>query len=400
MKKILVFTAGFGEGHNTAARNIRDAIEMVAPDEARVEILDLFDECYGKFNDWMRKAYLTAINRAPRVWGKIYDLMDNTGVVKQNLSMLKKMRGTMSDLLLRVQPDAVVSTYPAYNYLIDSIFQEGRQRQFSQITVVTDSITINSVWHRCGSDYFLVPNEPTAEVMIRAGVEEERIKVFGFPVTPQFCDPQMQGQRLPPSAQEPRRVLYMVNSGKKEAHRIVRKLLKEPSLHLTVTAGRDTALRQRIDHEIKDHCDRASVLGWTNKMPELLMSHHLVISKAGGATVQEAIAARTPMIISQVVPGQEEGNARLLLEQQAAILAPDADAVVDAVQDIFAKDNRAWHGFYEQISKLSRPSASLDIARFILEKALPDNTPPRTLPAFDRQQEGSASSQSGLLLCD
>ena len=42
------------------------------------------------------------------------------------------------------------------------------------------------------------------------------------------------------------------------------------------------------------------------------MTHHLVISKAGGATVQEAIAARCPMIVNQVIPGQEEGNARLI----------------------------------------------------------------------------------------
>ncbi|MBV9300036.1 MAG: diacylglycerol kinase, partial [Verrucomicrobia bacterium] len=46
MKKILIFTAGFGEGHNTAARNIRDAVEHIAPDEAKVEVLDLFDACY------------------------------------------------------------------------------------------------------------------------------------------------------------------------------------------------------------------------------------------------------------------------------------------------------------------------------------------------------------------
>ena len=46
-------------------------------------------------------------------------------------------------------------------------------------------------------------------------------------------------------------------------------------------------------------------------MPELMMSNHLVISKAGSAIVQEAIAARCPMIINQVIPGQEEGNAEL-----------------------------------------------------------------------------------------
>ena len=31
MKRILILTAGFGEGHNAAARNIRDALEQIAP---------------------------------------------------------------------------------------------------------------------------------------------------------------------------------------------------------------------------------------------------------------------------------------------------------------------------------------------------------------------------------
>jgi UDP-N-acetylglucosamine:LPS N-acetylglucosamine transferase len=35
-----------------------------------------------------------------------------------------------------------------------------------------------------------------------------------------------------------------------------------------------------------------------------MLESHLLISKAGGATVQETIAAKCPMIISQVVPGR------------------------------------------------------------------------------------------------
>ena len=99
MKKILIFTAGFGEGHNTAARNIRDALEHIAPDEAKVEVLDLFDTCYGKLNDWVRKAYITAINRTPRVWGKIYNVIDGTQFVEANMVILAKMKRAMSDVL-------------------------------------------------------------------------------------------------------------------------------------------------------------------------------------------------------------------------------------------------------------------------------------------------------------
>jgi len=108
MKKILIFTAGFGEGHNTAARNIRDALERVAPDEVSVQVVDLFDRCYGKLNEFLRKAYIAAINRTPRVWGKIYSVIDGTQFVESNMVMLAKMKRSMTDLLSQIEPDAIV----------------------------------------------------------------------------------------------------------------------------------------------------------------------------------------------------------------------------------------------------------------------------------------------------
>jgi len=289
MKKILIFTAGFGEGHNTAARNIRDAVEHIAADEAKVEVLDLFDSCYGKLNDWVRKAYIAAINRTPRVWGKIYSVIDGTQFVESNMAMLAKMKRAMSDLLTELDPDAVVSTYPIYNYVIDAIYSDGRPKTFSQITVITDSITVNSIWYRCASDCFLVANDDTANVLRNAGVPEQQIRIFGFPVTYRFAE--LKDTRYLNTEKEPRRVLYLINSGKKEAPALVRRLCERTDIRLTINVGRDRALRREIENEVKVPAHPVEILGWTNRMPELLTNHHLVITKAGGATVQEAIAA-------------------------------------------------------------------------------------------------------------
>src|SRR6202043_244856 len=229
------------------------------------------------------------------------------------------------------------STYPIYNYVIDAINAEGRPKSFSQITVITDSITVNSIWYRCISDYFLVANEDTANVLRNAGVPEPQIRIFGFPVTYRFAE--MPDNRYRDGNKGPRRVLYLINSGKKEAPALVRRLCKRTDLQLTVTVGRDRTLRREIESEIKSPVHPVEILGWSNRMPELLMSHHLVITKAGGATVQEAIAARTPVIISQVVPGQEEGNARLIVENDCGRLAPDPDSIVETLDDAFANDD-------------------------------------------------------------
>jgi UDP-N-acetylglucosamine:LPS N-acetylglucosamine transferase len=217
------------------------------------------------------------------------------------MMMLAKMKRAMSDVLAHLEPDAVVSTYPIYNYLIDAIYADGRSRNFSQITVITDSITVNSVWYRCVSDYFLVSNDDTADVLRNAGVPEQQIRIFGFPVTYRFAE--MPDDRYRIGENGRRRILYLINSGKKEAPALVRRLCKRADIQLTVTVGRDATLRREIENEVNALTDPVEILGWSNRMPELLISHHLVITKAGGASVQEAIAARTPVIISQVVPG-------------------------------------------------------------------------------------------------
>lgn len=108
------------------------------------------------------------------------------------------------------------------------------------------------------------------------------------------------------------------------------------------------------------------MLGWTEEIPELLASHHLVISKAGGATVQESIAAGCPMIMNQVAPGQEEGNADLLVRNDAGALAENPDAVVTAVARAFADDGAVWRRWSKGVAQMSRPRAAYDTANFIL----------------------------------
>src|SRR5438094_8611015 len=68
-KRILILTAGFGEGHNTAARGVRDGLARVAPNQADVELRDLLAEASGPVNEFVRRRYLPLVNSGPRAWG-------------------------------------------------------------------------------------------------------------------------------------------------------------------------------------------------------------------------------------------------------------------------------------------------------------------------------------------
>jgi len=411
VKKILIFTAGFGEGHNSAARNIRDGLEFVGGSDVHVDIIDLFDECYGRLNDMMRSAYLQAINSAPKVWQGIYNFLDHSRAMESNLVALSRMRRRLADLLSETQPDVVCSTYPVYNFLLDEIFAHGRQRTFSQITMVTDSISINSLWYRASSDVYLVPNEETAKILRNAGVPEEKVVSIGFPVQLQFALPESRLSIPDPGVQEAPRILYMINSGKKRAPKIVEGLLEIKNLRLTITAGRDIKLQHLLADQTRKESSRVEIMGWTHKMPELLMTHHLLIGKAGGASVQESIAAECPMIVNQIVPGQEEGNWELLRQNNCGVLAEKPADVADWARKAFEKDAELWKTWKKNLRGISVPDSALRIARFLLDRCAPVNVPlslngriGRTDPLKGEEPErprGSGTTHGKkLLLCD
>ena len=357
MKKILVLTAGFGEGHNSAARGVRDGLARVIP-QAEVELQDLFPETYGLLNTATRKAYLTVINFWPRSWGYVYRWLDRKKDFDERFRKFTRLKRSLGRLLDRFQPDVVVSTFPPYPYLLHQLL--GSNRSCRSVVVITDSITVNAIWYHCTADYFLAPNELSAEVVRAGGVPSDKIKIFGFPVSPKFAD--VTQYRKPVDHSKPQ-VLYVINAGTRRAPDLVRKLL-ELEIDLKVTVGRDEKLRRAIEDVVNGR--NIEIFGWTDQLPRLLCESHLLIGKAGGATVQETIAAGCPMIINHVVFGQEEGNAQLIVQTNSGAIASSSDDVIHHVRRAFADNGKVWSEWSSNINKLSRPQASLDIAEFLL----------------------------------
>jgi processive 1,2-diacylglycerol beta-glucosyltransferase len=361
VKSILILTASFGEGHNAAARNLREALTAVLP-ITKVPVSDPFMEAYGRFNRLCAKAYLGVINHLPSVWQKAFDILDRTKLVEQHMSLYGVAADRLERLLDEHRPDTVVSVYPGCNHLLDYVARRRVRRSYRTVTIITDSLTINSVWLRAHSDVFLVANEATADIVRKAGVPAEKIFAPGFPVPRVFAA--LGGRDKAPPPNGPWKVLYVVNSGRHVAPAIVRELLTLENVALTVTVGRDEKLRNRIAAVSKTA--PPEIHGWTPELPRLMAENHLLISKAGGATVQETLAACTPMIITQVVPGQEEGNARLILESGAGALATSPIAIAAAVREAIADGGRTWSAWRDAAASLSRPQASEEIAQYLI----------------------------------
>jgi processive 1,2-diacylglycerol beta-glucosyltransferase len=365
--RILILTAGYGEGHNAAARAVAAAVDEAAgPGTAR--LVDIFAAAQPRLDRLVRRSYFAAINRTPRLWGLLYRWLDGSELVPRCVGLLRAPLRELEAVLAAERPAAVCSTYPVYGLLLDRLARQGRFA-LPHFTVVTDSISINSLWFRAPSTGWFLPNEESADVLRRAGIDPARLHVPGFPVPSFFGD--QAGRLRPPdlSAGAAPRVLYIVHSGTHHAEATARLLLAETDWEVTLAVGRDQRLRDELTALAASRARRAEVLGWTDRIPELLMTHHALVSKAGGATTQEAIAALCPMIVNQVVPGQEEGNYELLRRRGAGARAETPDAVVSALRRAFAWRGAVWREWRAALEPLARPSAARTIAAHLLESA-------------------------------
>jgi UDP-N-acetylglucosamine:LPS N-acetylglucosamine transferase len=79
----------------------------------------------------------------------------------------------------------------------------------------------------------------------------------------------------------------------------------------------------------------------------------------------ECIAAKKPMIITQVIPGQEMGNAELIKLHELGIVQKDAKMSIGECID-YIRNNESR--IAANLARISNPEASLKIARFIHEQ--------------------------------
>ncbi len=361
--RILICTAAFGEGHNSAARNLALALEEAGA-EARV-----CDPCLlgaPVSTRWICKGYRLITTRAPKLWHQVYLRTGDVDFSKQRMPLMRKPERKLGDLVESWQPDAVVATYPLYPYFLERLLA-GHAHPPPVFTIVTDSIEINAAWLKAPSAEWIVSDPLTRDAMIRGGLPAERVIDTGFPVHPDFSrmTPVPAGDRC-----EPFRVLYFTTGRRLHVRRISKAILQtSPRTQLTIVLGKNVRHLWQRAKEIRDAFPgRVKIKGWTRKVPQLLNAHHLVVGKAGGATVHEAIAARCPMLVHHLVPGQEEGNLRLLEAIGAGKLAESPEAIRSALADLLADDAALWRAMKRKLALHGRNAGALAAARHILER--------------------------------
>jgi processive 1,2-diacylglycerol beta-glucosyltransferase len=126
------------------------------------------------------------------------------------------------------------------------------------------------------------------------------------------------------------------------------------SARVVVVCGRNEALRQQVQSL------GVEALGFVDNVAELMRSADLLITKAGGLTLAEAFCSAVPVVVYDVLAGQEAGNVAFALSQNAIVHSRSPADLVRLVQTL-RDDGARRAALAERGRALARPDAAARI---------------------------------------
>lgn len=337
MKKLLILTVGYGQGHHAAAAALGEEFTLRGWD---VCVADPCEQVHPQVFAWTQRFYDFCVRRAPWLWGITYAQTDTADWRKAvHWPLLADVLQGVRRMLEQQQPDLVLCTYPLYAYMLDAL-RSASVFHGRYAVVVTDALEISRPWMQSAAPLLFVPDEYSREkVLSLVGLQDERVVAAGFPVKRAFAP----SPQIEPPATGALRILFGAFRSVAEVERSVRAVLNAyPSATITVLASaRYDSLCLRLADEVQR--GRVELLRSTPHMAQLMAQSHVYIGKAGAATMFECYAAALPMLVNFALPGQEQGNLELLQRDGAGRYAESPEALVEALRSMLADGAAEWH---------------------------------------------------------
>lgn len=351
---ILILTGKFGMGHLSAANALR---EQLGQDGHHADVVDLFEYAAPE----LAPAMYWWFNVLVTYGGVFYNIYHDLTVNDSGEGRGDNLLGGLDRLLDEYAPDVVVSTHPICSAAMAKYKEEGPS-DIPMVTCVTD-VTCHSEWLHPGTDCYLVAGETVRQGLAAKGVDPDTVVVSGIPVSGRFK----------PARKDPshRRELLIMGGGLGLMPRrdsFYQALDALPGVHTTILTGRNDKLYQRLNGRYAN----IEAVPFTREVEKYMARAHLMLSKPGGITCFEAIAARLPILAWQPFLKQEQENADFLVAHgMARIAAKGENACLAAIRETIYNDEAlsAMAGAMEQTSaELARAAVCRVVADLAGEK--------------------------------
>ena len=374
MKKVLILYACYGGGHLSAAKSIKQYIDENFED-VQTNMIDCIKYVNKSFEKISTAAYREMAKKAPWAWEKVYYKSQDGLLAKVSTDSNKIMAVKMVKLFREYNPDVVISTHPFCSQMTAYLKKKGKTNCVLA-TVMTDFVS-HDQWliGDTFNDFFFVSNPIMKGVMVKSGVDENKIHVTGIPVSKRFLQDYNKEEICKDFGLVPNKktILFFGGGeyglGKDKTVAILDTLASYEDIQVIAIAGKNEKLKQAFEEVVhnKNKEESIKVLPFTDKVPELMHIADLVITKPGGLTTTESLVSSLPIIFINPIPGQEEENAELLENEGAAIWIRKSSNPKEIIDSVLLNEKRMNY-MKENSIRLARRDSTANICKICLNR--------------------------------
>jgi processive 1,2-diacylglycerol beta-glucosyltransferase len=321
----LILSCSGGAGHIRAAEALHKTAQR-SNLPIRTEQYDVLDFTSKLFKRFYSESYVQMVNRAPELWGYLYQQSERKPYEKKGL--LKTFDQINYRRYLRIlrelRPDAIICTHFLPYISVSNILR--KNGVLAPVFAATTDFDVHQLWIDPIVERFYVFHQESAWQLQSKQVLKDKIKVTGIPVMPEF--------QSHTKAKEARRKLgfnenyFTILSlsggfGMGRVKDIVEQVsstlnaFPKRKFNLLIVCGKNDKARAEIESIHFPNNVQAHVFGFVSNIHDLMDASDVLISKAGGLTSSEALAKSLPMLIIDPIPGQESRNTDLIVEHHA-----------------------------------------------------------------------------------
>lgn len=363
-KRIAILTLRVGTGHIKASESIQRALEE-GGDNLEVRTLDVAEFGRAWFHWLYIQSYWLMLRHAPSMWRKLFERRQQ-----------KHHRATAPEWLFRrgceplfrelrsFSPHLIMATEIGAAE-IAAVAKRGGWVNAPIQAVQTDFHT-EPPWVQEEMDIFCVGSEEAQSQLIEWGVDPNRIRICGIPVDPAFGLPFDRDDLRQALGLDRNRPVVLVMGGGMGPVPLDRIVLSLEGcglpLQILAVAGHDHPVKSKLDRMHGKVALDIHAFGWTDNVPELMAASDLLITKPGGVTVAESMAASLPMILTHPIPGPEERHAHYLERHGVAVLADPLERIAQLTSELLSNREKLSE-MKRRARELSRPDATHAIAQ-------------------------------------
>lgn len=341
---ILILTAGFGNGHHSVSQAIETYIHENNPNIV-IHTVDLYKILNPLFYKGMYKAYGILVKKGYKLYNMYYYKKHSNHTLQIIDKAAMSQVATLAKYLDTINPSIIISTFPTCTGYV-SKYKENYNKDILLLTCVTDVVDSDE-WLYEHNDIYFVASKDVKEKLMAKGIEACKIVITGIPIRKSFIQKRDKREiRQEFGYQEDDFIVLMVGGGLgllPEDITFYKWLDGVCDVKVIVLTGKNKHLHKKL-HKIK--FKNIKVIEYSEQIPELMTISDVLVGKAGGITLFEAIASHLPLIIYKPILGQELENCKFIQKKGIGVITENQEELKATINKMIVN-----HSFNKEIKE-------------------------------------------------